>query len=107
VDASDWVPPPEVRACPVGIDYDPKRNVIKIAWACFEPAVDPTKKNPDPFSKKKDKKDLDKLKDPGLLPYHIHEVEGPLLGQILPLAVRQDLRRWEGEMAIAHGLRPL
>jgi hypothetical protein len=91
-DASTWAPPKWLRNCPLGIDFDAQKNVIKVKWACFEPAVDPSNQA---------------LVNPGLLPYHIHEIEGPELEQILPAAVRVDLKRWEGEMAMARGLRPL
>jgi hypothetical protein len=91
-EASHWVPPPSLRTCPLGVWYDPRGNTIKVKWACFEPAVDPT---------------TELLVTPGLLPYHIHEMSGPPLDEILPVSVRLDLKRWEGELARAAGLRPL
>jgi hypothetical protein len=91
-EASNWVPPRSLRACPLGVSYDSARNVTKVTWACFEPAVNPV---------------TQVLVSPGLLPYHIHEISGPPLDAVLPASVRQDLRRWEGELAKSAGLRPL
>jgi len=89
-EASTWVPPQSLRVCPLGVSFDSAKNAVKVTWACFEPAVD---------------HGTESLVTPGLLPYHIHELYGPMLDAVLPKAVQLDLKRWEGELAKAQGLR--
>lgn len=95
---SDWTPRDYSRVCPLGVDFDQARNAILVKWACFEPSVDPT-------ASARAGKPV--LANPGILPYHIHQVEGPKLSDVLPAAVRVDLKRWEGELARARGMAPL
>lgn len=95
---SAWAPTRNVRACPLGVTFDAQRNAVKVKWACFEPAIDLVS---DVFGGRP------QLVTPGVLPYHIHELEGPPLNAVLPASVRSDLKKWEGELARSRGLGPL